>query len=275
MFALAAGSVVAGAPLFAAGRRAFRVRHALAALDVVPLDARLSGLVAVRGVVALESPLFAPLSGRPCAGFTLEVAGERTRIGAMIHELRPFRLQGESCVARVVAERAHLTTAVTSERVLAPGEALPERLAALLAGSAEVRWLLDQRVPLRVVERALEIGASIVVTGIARPARVSHAGTATVASVEMVELAATGTDGGGWGTVAVSNTIDAAVSEPELWLETGELLDQLEVSATSPSAARLAPPSWQIALVLAGPLLTITGLLLLAHLAAPLIQGRF
>ena len=275
MFALAAGSVVAGAPLFAAGRRAFRVRHALAALDVVPLDARLSGLVAVRGVVALESPLFAPLSGRPCAGFTLEVAGERTRIGAMIHELRPFRLQGESCVARVVAERAHLTTAVTSERVLAPGEALPERLAALLAGSAEVRWLLDRRVPLRVVERALEIGASIVVTGIARPARVSHAGTATVASVEMVELAATGTDGGGWGTVVVSDTIDAAVSEPELWLETGELLDQLEVSATSPSAARLAPPSWQIALVLAGPLLTITGLLLLAHLAAPLIQGRF
>lgn len=275
LFALAAGSAVAGAPLFAAGRRALRVRRALASLEEVPLDERAAGLVAVRGVVALESPLFAPLSGSPCAGFTLEVAGEWTRIGAVLHELRPFRLKGEDCVARVVAERAHLTTMITSERVLAPGEALPERLAALLAGSAEVRWLLDRRVPIRVVERALEVGASIVVTGFARPALVSQAGTATVASAETVELAATGTDGAGWGPALVSSATSVAVREPALWLEAGELLDPLEVSATAPSAARLAPPLWHVALVLAGPLLTITGLLLLAHLAAPLIEGRF
>ncbi len=275
-FALAAGSVVAGAPLFAAGRRALRLRQALASLREAPLDADASGVVAVRGRVALEGPMFAPLSGRPCAGFTLEVAGDRMSVGAVLHELRPFRLQGESASARVVAEHAHLTTAVTSERTLAPGEALPQRLGELLAGSAEVRWLLDRRVPIRLVERALEVGAEIVVTGIARPAEAVRPVIATVASVETVELAATGTDGAGWGIATASHTRNAGTtSAPALWIEAGEPFEQLELSSSAPDAATLAPPVWRIALVLVGPLLTIAGLLALAQLAAPLIGGRF
>lgn len=265
-FALAAGSVVAGAPLFATGRRALRLRQALVGLHEAPLSADAAGLVAVRGRVALEGPMFAPLSGRACAGFTLEVAGDRMRVGAVLHELRPFRLLGESASARVVAEHARLGTAITAERLLAAGEALPQRLAELLGSSPEVRWLLDRRVPLRLVERALEAGAEVVVTGMARPA------FATVATVERVTLAATGTDGGGWADV--TSHVVTANTEPSLWIEAGEPLERLEITPSAPTAAQLAAPRWQVLLVLAGPLLALAGLLALAQLAAPLIEGR-
>lgn len=265
-FALAAGSVVAGAPLFATGRRALRLRQALVGLHEASLSADAAGLVAVRGRVALEGPMFAPLSGRACAGFTLEVAGDRMRVGAVLHELRPFRLLGESASARVVAEHARLGTAITAERLLAAGEALPQRLAELLGSSPEVRWLLDRRVPLRLVERALEAGAEVVVTGMARPA------FATVATVERVTLAATGTDGGGWADV--TSHVVTANTEPSLWIEAGEPLERLEITPSAPTAAQLAAPRWQVLLVLAGPLLALAGLLALAQLAAPLIEGR-
>ena len=71
---LAGGLVVAGAPLFAMGRRALVLRRVLGSLAERPLGRDLSGWVHVRGRVALLSPLFAPLSGRPCAGFKLEVS---------------------------------------------------------------------------------------------------------------------------------------------------------------------------------------------------------
>jgi hypothetical protein len=273
MFALAIGGVVAGAPLFAAGRRAIRLRQALATLEERPLVADTVGLAAVRGRVVLEGPMFAPLSGRPCAGFTLEATGEKMRVGAVLHELRPFRLQGESASARIVADHARLGTEVTAERLLTPGDALPQRLSELLGGSAELRWLLDRRVPIRLVERALEVGSEVVVTGMLRPAQAVAGATAAVASEGMMSFAATGTDGAVWSFAASAPT--GRADEPSVWVEASDPLERLEISTRVPTAAQLAPPSWQSALVVAGPLLMFAGLGMLAALAGPLLQGRY
>jgi hypothetical protein len=275
---LATVAVVAGAPLFAAGRRAFQLRRALSGLRAVPIDAQASGLVTVRGRVALEGPMFAPLSGTPCAGWTLEVAGDHMRVGDQLHELRQFRLAGEHASARVVTEQARWDGTVTCERSVAPGEALPERLSALLEQSAEVRWLRDQAVPLRICERALEVGAEVYVTGMARaaaPARVAadRREAQVHAMVESVELAATGTDGRAWST-AGSGAVTHG-SEPELWIEPDEPFEQVLVSSHEPVAAALAPPLWKLTLMLLGPALTLAGLLYLARVAGPMIAGRF
>ena len=275
---LATAAVVAGAPLFAAGRRAFALRRALAGRRAVPLDAHASGLVTVRGRVVLEGPMFAPLSGTPCAGWTLEVAGDHMRVGDQLRELRQFRLAGEQASARVVTDRARWDGPVTCERSVAPGEVLPERLTALLEPSAEVRWLRDQAVPLRITERVLEVGAEVYVTGMARAA--TPAGMAAspqdaqvYAMVDSVELAATGTDGMAWSTAGPGAVTH--VSEPELWIEPDEPLEQVLVSRHEPAHAALAPPLWKLTLMLLGPALTLAGLLYLARVAAPMIAGRF
>lgn len=276
---LATVAVVAGAPLFAAGRRAFQLRRALSGLREVPIDAQASGLVTLCGRVVLEGPMFAPLSGTPCAGWTLEVAGDHMRVGDQLHELRQFRLTGEHASARVVTDHARWDGGVTCERSVAPGEALPDRLSALLEQSAEVRWLRDQAVPLRITERALEVGAEVFVTGVARaatPARVApgRQQAQVYAMVESVELAATGTDGMAWSTTSGSGAVTHG-SEPELWIEPDEPFEQVLVSATPPAAAALAPPLWKLTLMLLGPALTLAGLLYLARVAAPMIAGRF
>ena len=73
---LTAGAcVVAGGPWFADGLRAVRHRRLFAALRRRRNDGLREGLVLAHGRVELESPLFAPLSQRPCAGFVLEVRG--------------------------------------------------------------------------------------------------------------------------------------------------------------------------------------------------------
>src|SRR2546430_13521226 len=144
----AAGCVVAGAPLFAMGRRTLRLRQVLAGLAERPLGSDHAGVSLVRGRVSLESPRFAPLSGRPCAGYTLEVFGQGLRVGDSIGELRPFRLASGGVTARVVPEGSSWRGPVTSERTVAPDEELPARLSELLASSAESRWLRDRRVPL-------------------------------------------------------------------------------------------------------------------------------
>lgn len=272
-FALAAGGVVAGAPLFAAGRRALHLRQALASLRVTPPDAQTSGLLAMRGRVALEGPMFAPLSGRPCAGYTLEVAGDGMRVGASVSELRAFRLQGETLTARVVSERMGLTTGITMQRVLESGESLPQRLGDLLSHLPEVRWLLDRRVPIRITERALEVGAEVYVMGMARPTRVVGSIRAVSEAAEEAEWAATGTDGAVW--TAATGGGGRSASEPALWIEACGPLQRIEIGSTEPDPATLAPSPWRVALVVVGPLLTLAGLLLLARFVAPLIEGRF
>ncbi len=266
----AAGCVVAGAPLFASGLRAFRLRGALAFLTQRPLGADSAGLVLVRGRVSLEGPLFAPLSGRPCAGYTLEVSGEGTRVGGSVHELRPFRLTSGGVTARVIPEQVRWQGAVTAERKVLPTEQLQERLAELLDRSVEVRWLINRRVPLRIVERALEVGSEVFVTGVAR-------GAATVAMVESVELAATGTDGPAfdYSPSGAGDAADPGGAHPGLWIEAEEPLERVLVTHEPPAIDALVPPAWRLSLLLIGPLLTLAGIIYLARAAVPLIAGRF
>ena len=262
---VAAGCVAAGAPLFAMGRRALRLRGVFGSLVERPLAADASGWVQVSGRVALVSPLFAPLSGKRCAGFQLEVCGVQSRVGGVVSEQRPFRLDCGERSAQVSPDRAQWRLPVTAERTLGSEDALPERLAQLLESNAEIRWLRDRRVPLRIVERALESGATVTVMGVAREERVE-----TLA--EHVELAATGTDDG----VATTITEGDLVSTAELWLvgddaaETGP-----RVFTDKPDTRALMPPAWLLGLVGLGPALTMLGLLYLVRAAGPLVSGRF
>jgi hypothetical protein len=266
----AAGCVVAGAPLFASGLRALRLRHALAGLKERPLDADVAGLVLVSGKVSLEGPLFAPLSGKPCAGYTLEVSGKDTRVGGTVHELRPFRLTSGGVSARVVPEHVRWMGAVTSERTVTASETLPEKLTEMLDRSVEVRWLLNRKVTLRIVERALSVGAEVFVTGVVR-------GAATVAMVESVELAATGTDGPmfDYGASGSGDAYDNAGMHPGLWIEAEEPFDRVLVTDAPPTPESLMPRAWRLTLLVLGPLVTLAGILYLARAAVPLIAGRF
>jgi hypothetical protein len=47
------------------------------------------------------------------------------------------------------------------------------------------------------------------------------------------------------------------------------------VFSVSPDLGALKPSMWRVALVGAGPALTLTGILYLAWAAAPLVAGRF
>ena len=275
---LATAFVVAGAPLFAAGLHAFRLRRALAELRETAPDEDASGVVMVRGEVVLESPMFAPLSGKPCAGYALEISGEGMRVGGVVRELRPFRLAGEHATARVVPDQAQWHGGITGERTVAAGEAMPERLAGLLGQSPEVRWLQDRRVTLCLTERALEAGSEVFVTGVARASdehagQRSRHGAQVFAMVESVELAATGTDSMAWSVGGDGRVIRTA--QPELWIEADEPLRRLLVSAEAPRPAALAPPFWKLVLMLLGPALALAGLLYLTCVAAPFVMGRF
>lgn len=259
--AAAAACVIAGGPLFADGLRTLRLRHLLARLRERPLAEDCTGLVQVRGRVALESPLFAPLSARACAGFLLEVRGAGTRAGGTIREQRAFRLVAPGGEARVLPEGARWEPPVTAERTIAPGDTVSGHLAALLASLAETRWLRARGTTLHVVERALEAGATATVIGVARHARPYEVAGA-------VELQRTGTDGG---AVVAGGPTDAGV---DLWIEPGEPLDLLVVSAGAPDRARLAPPRWREALALLGPAISLAGLLYLARAAGGIV-GSF
>jgi len=259
----ATACVVAGGPMFAAGRRALRLRQLLGSLEEKPLEPDASGWVLARGRVALASPMFAPLSGKPCAGYELDVCGERSRVGGIVAERRAFQLESGSSSAFVSPDGARWRTPVTGERTLGVTDPLPERLGELLETSAEIRWLRDRRVPLRIVERALESGSEVTVLALARAER-AEAGT------ETVELAATGTDDG----LATTLTSGDPAAAPELWLAGDEGAGP-QVFSGNPDLRALKPSLWRVALVGAGPALTLTGLLYLAWAATPLVAGRF
>jgi hypothetical protein len=261
-------SVVAGAPLFAMGRRALRMRRALDHLAERPLTRDASGWVLASGRVALVSPLFAPLSGKRCTGFQLEVVGEHSRVGGVIDEWRPFRLEHEDASALVSAEGAAWKAPVTEERTLAATDPLPERLVELLASSPETTWLRDRRATLHVVERALEAGAEVSVLGVALEEDAN-------ANAQNVRLAATGTDDGLSVEVVAGHPAPGTVPG-ELWIVGGEGGAQGVRLFTEPADPRdLLPSRWRVLLLGVGPLLTVTGLLYLARAAGPLIAGRF
>ena len=262
---VATACVVAGGPLFAAGRRALRLRRALGALSEAPLTAEASGWVLVHGRVALASPLFAPLSGKPCAGYELDVCGDRSQVGGTVAERRPFLLECGGPTAFVSPERARWQAPPTAERTLAANDPLPERLVELLETNAEIRWLRDRRAPLRIVERALESGSEVTVLAVARAERTAEA-------IETAELAATGTDDG----LATTITSGDPAAMPELWL-VGDATAGMgpRVFASRPDVRALRPSRWLVALVVAGPALTLGGLFYLARAASPLVAGRF
>ncbi len=262
---VAAACVVAGAPLFARGLRARRLRRCLADLAERPLTADVSGLVRVRGRVALEGPLFAPVSGSACAGFQLEVRGEGASVGGVVRDWRAFRLESGETSAIVPAEHADWHAPVTAECTLAVGATIPERLARLLDSCAELRWLRERGVALQVVERALAAGRTVSVMGVVRSERISVA-------AETEELAATGTDGGGFSAPRLLP--GPPVETFELQFEADDTLERVLVFADPPDEALARPSRWNETLALLGPALSIAGLVYLARAAEPLLSRR-
>lgn len=252
--AAASLAVIAGAPLFSDGLRALRLARGLRALRHGPLAEAPGGLGYVTGRVALESPMFAPLSGAPCAGFTLEVAGPRGRVAAPIRSFRRFHLVDGDAVARVEPGGATLALAATAERRLGPSDQPGSQLATLLGRVPEIAWMRSGGATLTMTERALSAGLAIHVVGtIRRNLRLD-------AEAEL--LARTGTD-----DAPVAAPPAAATAEPEAWIDAGDHLDFLHISDRAPDTAAFKVPSFRIAGAFVGPALSLGGLLLLADAA--------
>ena len=248
--AIAIAAVIGGAPLFTTGLRAFRLRRLLR--DVPDLaEAPGAPLVHARGRVRLESPLFAPLSNRRCAGYRLEVIALGAGMRRALDERRAFRLVDHEVEARI--EPAGLWQMdMTAERTFARGERLSEGLHALLDERAP-EWLWWQRSggALRIVERALVAGSDCHVIGSAREV---HA----IAAVDELEVLRTGTDD----AFAFAAQVPHG---PEVTIGPSAALDFLLVSDRAPGDARAAIPFHRSLGLAAGPALTLTGLLYLAH----------
>lgn len=301
--AFAALAVAGGAPLFSDGLRALRLRHQFERLDERPLEEEPIGFVHTRGRVLLDSPLFSPLTGRPCAGFRLEVHGTGMGRTTVADERRPFRIVSGETSARVMASAARWDVAETGQREFAPDEALSENLSALLRRSPDVLLLRHRRVPLILTERALVAGVECHVVGHARHARpyelppeleLMRTGTDDVIPIvtgrpEPVAEAApepvNASDGGtaglpprSTGPFGVERRVPGRPfpGEVDLWVDGGGLLDFVLVSDTPPGGEQLAISRWRTLGLLLGPAVSLTGLLYLAH-AADLLhrQGRF
>ena len=252
--AAAAALVVAGAPMFSTGLRVLRLRRQLSELTERPLSEVPSGFVLIHGRVALESPLVGPLSGKPCAGFALEVRGSGA--GTHIDERRPFRLTADGVVAQVLGQDGAWQTAVTAEREFARHEATSQNLKALLQRSAEATWIAHAG-PFTVTERALLAGQECWVIG-----QGTHGRPLEVPQELEERLERTGTD-----DVAHVVSARADGAEPDVWLQPDGHLQFLRISDQRPTPADFAPPPWGLVLVAAGPLLSLTGLVYLARAA--------
>jgi len=253
--ALAALAIAAGAPWFGDGLRALRLRREFAKLHETPMAEAPPGLAQVRGEVLLESPLFAPISGRPCAGFRLEVRLAGAREAAAIDVRRPFRLRQGDDMARVFAERGNWRLDVTGERTIAADEALGTQLESLLQSTAETRWARGLGRELRLVERALLAGASCHVIGQVREAHPFE-------QPAEIELARTGTDD----RVALE-TSSRSSYEPVYWIDEGGHLEFTWVSSHAPERSELRIASLRLLGLALGPILGLGGLLYLASAA--------
>ena len=262
--ACAIGAVVAGAPLFSDGLRSLRLRRHVAGLTEKPLADDLAGFAHVSGAVALESPMFTPLSAAPCAGFQLVVHAVGAPVVRTVEERRPFRLTGRDASARLDSTDGCWSLPATAEREVAADEPLTGSLARLLEQVPEALWWRRAGGRLRLVERALLAGSPCHVVGFARrshpleqPAALEFVRTGTDATFEAVSAA-------------------AATQACELWLGPGEFLDFLFVSDRAPAARDLAVPAWRVLGAFAGPALSLLGLLYLAAAADHLRSlGRF
>jgi len=253
--AIAAALVVAGACLFAAGLRSLRLRRHLRRLEErAPGDPR-AGFALIRGRVALESPLVGPISGKPCAGFRLDVLGPRSLRLATLQDLRPFRLVANGGIAHVAGvDGGTWDLSAVAERSVAPADEISENLKGLLQQSPEAQWLRRAGFTVTLVERALVAGESCCVVGGSRPAQPYEL-------VSDVELARTGTDD-------VAPATSARLSEtPGSWIEPDEELEYLSVSNRPPDAAALGVSPWATLGLVLGPLFCVSGMLYLIALA--------
>jgi hypothetical protein len=256
-------AVAAGAPWFDDGLRAIRLRRALTGLRPGPLDEGRTGLVQVQGRVTLDSPLFGPLSGRPCAGFALDVAAADGR-AARIEEHRPFRLVADGVSARILAGDARWDLSIQTRRELAPAEPLTQRLESLFARSPEARWLRSCGSRLTLAERALAAGEVAHVVGDARHARPYE-------QPAELELGATGTDdasrlGAAASASRAPGPRGVVGNDPDLWIDGGPL-ELLLVSDRPLETRRYLPSPARTLGAALGPALSLTGLLYLAHVA--------
>jgi hypothetical protein len=271
---IAAAAIAAGAPLFSDGLRTLRLRRHFARLREKSLASVPSGVTHVRGRVALESPLFAPLSGRPCAGFRLEVSSPRTPGGHAVEVRRPFRVTDGVVSARVQGDAGRWEVATSAEREVGPEDALSENVASLLGRVPEARWLRRAGLPLRLVEHALCAGATCHVVGFARHQRTLE--RQAEAEIEH-ELERTGTDAvaalaGAPAPAAAATT----AGEPDFWIGPGEHLDFLLVSDAAPRPERLHLAAARLVGLALGPALSLAGMLYLAHAADWLrVHGGF
>jgi hypothetical protein len=278
---LAAAALAAGAPLFSDGLRALRLRRGLRALRPAPLGELADGLTHASGCVTLESPLFAPLSGRPCAGWRLAVSNALQPVPRVIEEWRDFRLVDGTASARVEGTAAAWDLMVTAWRDVAPGEPLSENVRALLERLPDGRWLRESGQPLRLVEHALCAGATAHVIGHARlgEARVAFAGVAATTTVRELR---TGTDGA---TVTIEDDAPPAPSPaaafatalaPEWTLGADEALGFLRVCDAPPRPERLRVSALRVGGLALGPALGLAGMIYLTQLADWLrVHGGF
>jgi hypothetical protein len=262
--ACAIGAVVAGAPLFSDGLRSLRLRRHLDGLGERPIDESLDGFAHVSGRVALESPMFSPLSSAPCAGFQLEVRAVGVPVVKTIEERRSFRVAASGGSARLDSTEGCWSLSATAEREVAADEPLTEGLSRLLERVPEAMWWRRAGGRLRLVERALLAGSACHVVAFARRAHPLE----LPVSLEVVR---TGT--GSTLEVAAAN---AAAPVSGWWLGPGEFLDFTFVSDRAPAARDLAVPLWRTLGAFVGPALSLLGLLYLAAAADHLrALGRF
>jgi hypothetical protein len=263
-FACAIGAVVAGAPWFSDGIRAVRLRRFLRSVERRQPGPDLAGFSHVSGRVVLESPMFSPLSSAACAGFELEVQGVGTLLAKTVDARRPFRVVAGQGAVRVDSIAGRWELPVTAEREIGPQDALTQAQEKLLQRVPDALLWRRAGGRLRLVEHALVGGATCHVMGFAR-----HTGVVTAHAEVAAELLRTGTDG------AVAVVAEAAPSV-ETRIGPGEFLDFLFVSDHEPSPGELRPPAWRSVGAVAGPALSLLGLLYLASAADALrALGRF
>jgi hypothetical protein len=262
----AAAAVAAGAPIFARGLRAFKLRQYLEGLHSAAIADASEGLVHLHGRVSLEHPLRAPISGVPCAGFRLEARTLDSARFERVDEVRRFSIEDDCYAARVVEDPAMWEVQITGQREIKAGDPVSAQLMALIQRMPEPAWARSAGATLQVVERALITGAECHVVGFVRhaPPMAAVAELPVEAAAEAVWLR-TGTDNESWSVVADAGNDTGVAHAPALWIGRGEHVEFLLVSDAAPEAARLTPPLWKTLGTIIGPILSLSGLLILAR----------
>jgi len=300
--AFAALAVAGGAPWFSDGLRTFRLRRQFQTLSERPLDEEPVGFVHTSGRVLLDSPLFSPLTAKPCAGFRLEIQGNNTPRTMVVEERRPFRIVSGSTSARVMAANGRWVVSETGRREIEPDEPLSANLEALLKRSAEFALLRQRQTPMVLTERALFSGADSHVVGYARHARpyeippeleLMRTGTDDVVQMVAGRAEAVDFEADGYEPAPEPAAPPPAKSsgpfgierrspgrpfpgEVDLWVDGGGLLDFVLISDAPPAGQDLKVSRWRQLGLMLGPALSLSGLLYLAHAADQLRnQGRF